>query len=344
MEAFRKLASGNWNLRVYDYTGPDGKKHYKTFTGKTKTEARQAANRYKDTRNAPVDTVRISQAVSGYIDLKRDVLSPATIRSYEGIYRKHIEDNPIGRIMTNRLTTMHVQRWISSLVARKLSPKTIRNAYGLLVAAVGIYDPDLRLRATLPQKKQPDLHCPDDNEVREVLRVIRENNDQVMEFAILCAAFIPARRGEICALTYDDIDEDFISINKAIVRNSLNEWELKAPKTFSSYRTVQVPQEVIDAMPPGDGRIVPWTPDHLSDKFAGYVRKAGVTPFRFHDLRHYGASMLLTVMTQRYVQDRGGWSSSYTMNRVYNNVINLEKERQTKKALKMFSRKSMTQV
>lgn len=340
METFKKLPSGNWNLRKYDYTDANGKKHYKSFTGATKTEIRQAVNRWQNTRGTVSAAVTVAEAVRGYIDIKQDVLSPSTVRSYEGIYNNYIKDEQIGRIDVAALTTMQVQRWVSRLSVKDLSAKTIRNAYGLFLSAVGMYMPDLRLKVTLPQKEQPDLHCPDDKEVQQLLDYVRSKGDQVMEFAILAAAFIPARRGEICALTYNDIDGNLITINKSMVKHSDCTWSIKPPKTAGGYRTVEVPDMVINAIPRGSGRIVPWEPDYLTGKFIKYIKASGVTPFRFHDLRHYGASMLLTVMSARYVQDRGGWSSSYTMNRVYNNVIDLEKQRQTKKAIKMFEKKT----
>ena len=341
METFKKLPSGKWNLRKYDYTDSTGKKHYKSFTAETKTEIRQAVIRWQNTRDeVEKHSVTVCEAVRGYIELKENVLSPSTIRAYNSIVKTYIDDNPIGSVHTDDINTMMVQRWISGLVSMKLKPKTVQNSYGLLLAAVTMYQPELRLRVTMPQKIQPDLHCPDDNEVQKLLHTVRKYDDKVMEFCILCAAYIPARRGEVCALTYDDIDGSFIRINKAMVKGTSGEWIIKTPKTTSSYRTVEVPDIVIDTLPDGNGRIVPWTPDQLSKRFTRYVRLSGVEKFRFHDLRHYGASMLLTVMSPRYVQDRGGWASSYTMNRVYNNVVDLEKQRQTKKALRMFKKKS----
>ena len=342
MYKIKKLPSGSYNIRKYSHTDENRKKHYKSFTAPTKAEVRRLVAEWTVNRSEyQLPSVTVLKALNDYVDLKRDVLSPSTIRAYDSYIRNYIEKDQIKNISIGDLTTIDVQRWVSMLRTRKLSAKTINNAYGLLLSAVTMYDPDIRLKATLPQKTMPSLHCPDKTEVNTLLETVREKGDHIMEFAILCAAFIPARRGEICALTYDDIDGNFITISKSIVQNTQNGWEQKPPKTFSSYRTVEVPDAVIKALPPGTGRIVPWTPDCLTDRFKRYVKNSGVTPFRFHDLRHFGASMLLTVMSPRYVMDRGGWASSHTMNRVYNNVIDLDKQRQTKKALKLFSDANM---
>ena len=147
------------------------------------------------------------------------------------------------------------------------------------------------------------------------------------------------RRDRLSASQVNDIDGTAVTINKAMVHTPKNGWVIKKTKTTNSTRTVSVPQFVADAIPTGKpkDRVVPLTPDYVTTRFAKYVKAAGVTPFRFHDLRHFGASMLLTVMSRRYVQDRGGWSSPFTMERVYNNVIDAEKTRQTKRALKVFN-------
>lgn len=339
METFKKLKSGNWNLVKYDYTDELGKRHYKSFTAPTKAEIRRMVAKWTDTRTKrPASVLVLSEAFSGYFELKRSVLSPSTLRGYEGIKKNYIDPHNIGRLPVNKLNNQIIQAWVSWLAAQH-SPKTTRNAYGLLSAVLGVYAPDMRLAITLPQKEKQPIRCPNESEIQAVLSEIRAAKDRNLEISVLLGAFVPARRSEIAALTYADIEGNVININKAMVHSANNEWITKTTKTTESTRSVEVPAFVVDLIGKGkpEERIVPVTPNYITDKFRDYVQASGVQPFRFHDLRHYGASILLTVMSSRYVQDRGGWSSPYTMNRVYNNIIDLEKARQTKKALEMFN-------
>lgn len=41
------LPSGNFRVLALDYTDPDGKRHYKSFTAPTKKEARMLADEWK---------------------------------------------------------------------------------------------------------------------------------------------------------------------------------------------------------------------------------------------------------------------------------------------------------
>lgn len=339
METFKKLKSGNWNLVKYDYTDELGKRHYKSFTAPTKAEIRRMVAKWTDTRTKrPASVLVLSAAFEGYFELKRSVLSPSTLRGYEGIKKNYIDPHNIGRLPVNKLNNQIIQAWVSWIAAQH-SPKTTRNAYGLLTAVLDVYAPEMRLAITLPQKEKKAVRCPNESEIQAVLNEIRAANDRKIEIAVLLGAFVPARRSEIAALTYADIEGNVININKAMVHSANNEWITKATKTTDSTRSVEVPAFVTDLIGTGNPaeRIVPLTPDYITNKFHDYVMASGVKPFRFHDLRHYGASILLTIMSSRYVQDRGGWSSPYTMNRVYNNIIDLEKARQTKKALEMFN-------
>lgn len=340
METFKKLKSGNWNLVKYDYTDANNKRHYKSFTARTKAEIRAAVEQWKNTRvKHPNGILVLSDAFQGYFDLKRNVISPSTMRSYIGIKKNHIDAHVIGSTSIDKLKPEMIQAWVSS-IATHHSPKTTRNIYNLLTAVLGIYAPEMQLSATLPMKEKAAFRCPNERELKAVLECIRAENDIYMEICVMLGAFVPARRSEIAALTYADIQGCSININKAMVHTDTNEWIVKGTKTTESTRIVDVPAFVIDLIPPGnsENRIVPLTPDYITSKFSKYVKKSGVKPFRLHDLRHYGASVLLTTMSSRYVQDRGGWSSPYTMNRVYNNIIDSEKARQTKKALKKFDK------
>lgn len=77
-----------------------------------------------------------------------------------------------------------------------------------------------------------------------------------LEIAILLAAFRSMRRGEICALTSDDIKGNTVDVNKSMVLGPDGLWHTKQPKTYSSYRQIVFPDSVISKIKEIDGRIV----------------------------------------------------------------------------------------
>lgn len=64
----------------------------------------------------------------------------------------------------------HVQEVISSLAQTK-SPKTVRNCHGLISAVLGL---NLNLNTTMPQKVQPDLYIPSDEEIKSLVRAVKD--------------------------------------------------------------------------------------------------------------------------------------------------------------------------
>ncbi len=75
----------------------------------------------------------------------------------------------LGRRKVADINNIAVQAWISDLAA-ELSPKTVRNAYGLLSATLNVFAPELHLKITLPAKKRPDLYCPSDDDIKKLLK------------------------------------------------------------------------------------------------------------------------------------------------------------------------------
>ena len=69
--------------------------------------------------------------------------------------------------------------------------------------------------------------------------------------------------------------------------------------------------------------------DALSNRFRRAVAAAGLPPIRFHDLRHYSASILHAIgVPDQYILARGGWASDYVMKSVYRNSISEEARKQ----------------
>lgn len=333
MAKAKKLKSGSYRCLVYDYTDGTGKRHYESFTADTRREAERLAAEYaatKEIKKRP-DNMTVYEALDKYIQVKEGVLSPTTVRTYRSARRTHFDD--IGNLSIRDITNTTIQAWVSDLTKR-LSSKTIANTYGFLAATLDMFLPDLRLKIVLPQKKDTHFYTPSDADIKTLLMQISGTE---LEIAVLLAAFGTLRRGEICALTDQDIHGDYITVNKAYVRDEYNEWVLKEPKTFSSNRTIELPHFVIEKMSGISGQIIKVHPDALSERFRRAIRSSGLQKFRFHDLRHYSASILHAIgVPDQYIMQRGGWASDHVMKAVYRNTIDEETTKQNAKIISHF--------
>lgn len=319
----KKLPSGQWRTQVYDYTDEGGKRHYRSFTASTKKMSALMAAEFAAHRQRLANgDLTIGEAIDHYIDSKQNVLSPSTVRGYVGIRKNNLAS--IENMSVRRITTQDVQIWVNQL-SKKLSPKSVANAYGLLVSAITFHDPDHRIRATLPKKKKADLYCPSDEDIK---RLITHVAGRELEIAIYLAAFGPMRRGEICALTSDDIHGNVVRVNKSMVLDSDGHWVIKQPKTYSSYRDIIFPDFVIEKLSGINGRIIKATPSQLTNRFSRAIKYSKSPVFRFHDLRHYSASIMHAIgVPDQYIMQRGGWSTDGVMKAVYRNTIDNVTER-----------------
>lgn len=332
MAKAKKLPSGAWRCLVYDYTDRKGKRHYKSFTADTKREAEYSAAQYAAGKSDQIEECTLYEAIERYINLKENVLSPSTILGYRGMLKNYFKE--IGTIPLKKLSNTDLQVWISDM-AIKVSPKTCRNAHGLLAATLDMFAPDFRLKTTLPARIKPELYCPNDDDVKRLLEHIQGTE---LEIAVLLAAFGPLRRGEICALTSDDIHGNRITISKSMVLDTNRNWIIKQPKTYGSYREIELPETVIEKLHGKEGRLIQATPDQITNRFFRAIKYARLPHFRFHDLRHYSASIMHALgVPDVYIMQRGGWVSDYVMKSVYRNVINLEAAKQERKITKHFT-------
>ena len=333
----RKLKSGRWNCRAYVGMDKDGKQVYRSFTADTKAEAERLAA--LNTFCYPSD-MRVGDMVLAYIESRSAVLSPSTYRCYLCAYKANIENHIISQIPVSMLDSVKVQRWVNDLT-KTLSAKTVANCHGLLMAALKYFYPDVRINTKLPQRAQPKLHTPTTAEVTKILALAKKKDGELYK-AILLGGVGMMRRGEIAALDASDLDfkRNTISITKAYARTSDNKWVLKPPKTAASNRVVVMPQFVMDALPK-EGRVVDLSPAKISDHFRDLIRKSGITPFRFHDLRHYAASIAASSSvgaSAETIKARGGWATDSVMKRIYINQIGEEIDKDTKNVISFYEK------
>lgn len=315
MAKAKKLPSGNYRCQIYCGTDENGKRVYKSFTAESKKEAELMAAEYaahKSTENLP-QTKTLADAMFEFNEQKK-LISPSTFRGYESLRRITLQS--LADIPLCQIDKKCIQKFIDEK-SSEYSPKTLVNSISYLKSVLKYSNmPDIK-DIKLPQKKKAKIHVITDKEMKILLKTTEGTE---LGLAIRLAAFIPARRSEICALTADDFDGDFVTINKAIVETVDHSWYVKEPKTFSSNRTVQLPHDIIELVP-SSGNIISCSPNALYSQFKRLLKKLDMN-FRFHDLRHYGATFLHAQgVPDKYIMQRGGWSNIATLQNIYTHCL-----------------------
>ncbi len=332
MATARKLPSGKWRVRIYikDHEPP-----YVSFTSEgvdryDKTEVENEATNYKlnwerdHGKKAPAN-MTVGEAIDQYIDSKDAILSPPTIREYKRMRQGYLQS--LMEVALRDLTQNDVQIAINE-DARNHSPKTVRNIHGLLSAALAVFHPDLTLRTTLPPKRKQAVTIPDDEAVLRLLTMASKN----LKKAILIGAYSGLRRSEICALTGRDLLQlkQKVHVSKAMLRQqSGGDWVIRERnKSTDSTRDASIPQFVFDEIGEvePDERVVPMYPNSITSSFCLLRKKIGFK-FRFHDLRHYHASIMLALgIPDKYAMEQMGHSTTSMLKSVYQHTINEKKE------------------
>lgn len=336
MATARKLKSGSWRVLVYDYTDEDGKRKYKSFTAPTKKQAELAAAQYNASEKQSRTNITVRDALERYITAKDGVLSPSTIKGYRQMQKA--DYGQIESVDVYRLTTERMQQFVTSLVNEGKSPKTVANIYGLLSSSVTMFRPDVVFHVSLPKRSKRKKDAPSDAQVQQLFSAA----DGELKVSIALAAFGGLRRGEICALRYEDVTGNVISVHADMVQDSEYQFHYKdIPKTSDSIRLVTVPDGVIELL--GQGRpdefIVKSNPNMITHRFI-YLRDKLNLDIRFHDMRHYFASIGAALnIPDIYLSDFGGWGrNSSIMRSVYQNILDAEKVKHQETLTNYFSK------
>lgn len=311
-------------MQVYSHRDETGKRVYRSFTAPTKKQAEQAAAIWSaHHQDYNTGGITVMEAVNRYIDAKRGVLSPSTIRGYMSMT---VDDfDAIGSVKLDMLKSADLQIWISDL-AKTRKPKTVRNIYGLLLASAKMFAPDMTFNVTLPSIQRRQYRLPTDDDIQ---RLLDHAYGTRLWIALMLARYYSMRRSEICALESRDLDGDILTISRAMVMDENKQWVIKQPKTASSYRTLQIADPLLSEMKKIKGRYIDCNPDALIHRFQRALKTAKVEPFNFHLLRHmFASSAALLGVPDFYTASFGGWRpGSSVLKQIYQNVTDQDRER-----------------
>jgi len=320
MPVAHKLPSGSWRCQVYLGKTPEGKKIVKSVTAETKKEAeRQAALLSYEAAEAAKAPVLFSAAAHSYVNSRRGVLSPWTVTTYTRIIKRDLA--PLADVPVQKVNSKLVQAFVSEF-ALTHSPKTVTSVYGLICAVLSEAAPDVRLRVRMPQRRPVEISIPNQEEVQRMAA----SADPQLHVAIVLASTMGLRRAEICALRWSDVRDKTLHISRAYAKDEYNSLILKAPKSASGNRALPIPPAARQVLTrPKDAKdedpIVPLTPDALTRRFERLCDALSIH-YHFHALRHYYASVLLSLgVPDKYAMQRMGHSTPTMLKQVYQHLM-----------------------
>jgi len=315
-----KLPSGSFRIRkMYK-----GQTYTVVFDCKpTQKEAMQAMAKELDKVKTDHGSMTFQKAAEDYVDMKRNVLSPRTIKEYGEMANRFPEW--FRSLHVSDITQVDINRLVNELSKGK-SPKTIRNYHGFLTAVLGTFYPSLRISTTLPQRIKNDPYMPSREDVKKILEEVRNTP---YEIPIMLACY-GMRRSEICALQAEDVSGDTVHITKALVLDENKNWIVKTTKTTESTRDIIVPEELAEKIR-SQGYVYKGYPGNITKVLERTEEKLGIPKFPLHKLRHYFASQMSALgIPDADILRMGGWETDHVMKSVYRHSM-MEKEENAKR-------------
>ena len=353
----RSLRSGVWEARIEAGRDPaTGKRRQvsRTIYG-TKREAQKVLNEMAveaDRGGFTGTSATFGELCERWLELATADLSPVTVRNYRDLLKNHIIP-ALGNHSVASIQAIDLDRLYHALLTeRGATTSTVRHVHSVIRRALRqavLWDwiaTNPAANATQPRLVKPDLTPPDVDQVAEILRVANESDPEFCHLLHL-AATTGARRGELCALRWSDIDPErgSLSIERSIIEVAGGVLE-KDTKTHSSRRIAldegslevieaqrQLAQERATTAGVGldihsfvfsrePGGAIPWRPDHVTKRFAIIRDSLNYRGVRLHDLRHFAATRLIAAgVPVRTVSGRLGHANPSTTLMVYSHFL-----------------------
>lgn len=310
------LPSGNYRTQVYCGCDENGKKKFKSFTSKYEWEALKMAEDYKNGLWEEANNKTVFQAFNDYINMKDNVLSPASLKAYRTIRDSRLQ--MIKDIPVTELKIADIQRAVN-FDAKRLSRKSIKSALGLLKSVCSMQDIEINTsKITLPPQKKTKKYIPSTSEIIDMIIGTE------IELPCLLAMWLSLRISEIRGLQFRDISQDGKWITIRRTRIGLNNGDVirDVTKTEDSTRTNRLPAYIYNLIcqVPHENEedfIIPCCYELIRRKFKALTNEKGYD-ITFHTLRHEFATTLNDLgVPSDYIQKLGGWSTDNVMKSVY---------------------------
>ncbi len=250
---------------------------------------------------------------------------PSTLEGYRSYLEVHLLDY-FGEVPVDRITKTEIERFIEAKLRAGQSVKSVRNYLGLLHTIPDFShrqgwvtnNPCKLVEKPVAPELDADIRYLDESEINALLRATLDTELGRVDRALyMTAAMTGLRQGELLALRWMDVDW---AAQRVRVRQNFVHGQFGTPKSKRSTRSVPLADALggeLDRLHKmtaysADSDLVfahphtgkPMERSRLLKRYKATLKRAGVRPVRFHDLRHtFGTRMAATGVAMRTLQE-----------------------------------------
>lgn len=307
-ECIYKRKDGRWEARYVREIGADGKKKYGSVYADSYREAKEKRRYFLLTpvQNTISSDICISDLTEQWLKHIKCKVKLSTYCKYESLCRNHIQPE-LGKVALIYVSRIMIEAFAEKsrdtgrTQGGKLSVKTVNDILIILGLTFDFAEEEYHItmpKISLMRDERKEARVLSHAEQDKLTKVLLTDTD-IFKFGILLALHTGLRIGELCALLWEDITDEYIVVNKTMQRlkgeNKKTEIVVGSPKSHTSKRLIPLPGFLlpyIQQFRKSSGyvlctsRSIHSEPRIMQQKFSEITKQLELKAVTFHTLRH----------------------------------------------------------
>lgn len=309
-----KRSDGRWEGRYISGRDEQGKSVYKSVYARSYADCSEKLKLARCNLLPVSKPMTVDELFEAWQLNRKNKVKQSTYANYKTLYENYLRER-FGSMKAEKLNSFMLNRFVDDMLTNGgkrglgLSAVTVQTIMILLKSVLEYGEveyelPNAAKHISMPKTQAAEISVFSEFEIRRIRNCADTGSS--IELGILLALFTGLRIGELCALTWADIDtaEQLIRVRKTLLRIA-NDGDtaqktaivIDTPKSKTSLRDVPIPTFLLEAIARLKANQYdtnyfltcsprPTEPRTYTLRFKSFLKRIGVPYRNFHALRH----------------------------------------------------------